>query len=114
MVTRIVLIDRHHSWSSRPRGPGTTQEIDYVRKDTRDASRQATLAQYMPAMQWTGWHLVGPFDNTNMDRHDVVYPAGGLGRSRRDLHRQGRRRDPLAGSAALGLGADQPEAVRRR
>jgi hypothetical protein len=50
------------------------QDLDYVRADTREASRQATLARYMPAMQWTDWHLIGPFDNTDLLMHDVVYP----------------------------------------
>jgi len=50
------------------------QDLDYVRADTREASRQATLAQYMPRMQWSDWHLVGPFDNTDLLMHDVVYP----------------------------------------
>ena len=54
--------------------PLAAQDLDYVKKDTREASRQATLARYMPAMQWSDWNLIGPFDNTDLARHDVVYP----------------------------------------
>ena len=54
--------------------PLAAQDLDYVKTDTREASRQATLARYMPAMQWSDWNLIGPFDNTDRDRHDVVYP----------------------------------------
>lgn len=46
----------------------------YVRLDTRDASREATLGQYMPVLQTGDWHVIGPFDNVGRDKHDVVYP----------------------------------------
>jgi hypothetical protein len=46
----------------------------YVKRDTREASREATLAAYLPALELDGWHVIGPFDNTGMDKHDVVYP----------------------------------------
>ena len=51
-----------------------TAELNYIKQETRAASREATLAQYVHALEWTGWHLVGPFDNTDRNRHDVVYP----------------------------------------
>jgi glucose/arabinose dehydrogenase len=50
--------------------PGFT----YVRQETREASRAATLAAYMPAMALGPWHVIGPFDNTGRNRHHVVYP----------------------------------------
>ncbi len=49
-------------------------ELDYVRMDTRQATREATLARHQPRLVWGDWHLAGPFDNTGEGRHDVVYP----------------------------------------
>lgn len=49
-------------------------DFKYIRKDTRQASRDATLAQYMPAVQWGEWHIIGPFDDTGFKKHNVVYP----------------------------------------
>ena len=77
MVTRIVQSIQFVQFVMAVGAVAATsaaQDLDYVRKDTREASRQATLARYMPTMQWSDWRLVGPFDNTNLDRHDVVYP----------------------------------------
>ncbi|MEM7228527.1 MAG: hypothetical protein AAF432_06900 [Planctomycetota bacterium] len=50
-------------------------EFNYVKRDTRDATRDATLSQYVPTLDWRPWWVIGPFDNTGMDKHDVVYPA---------------------------------------
>ena len=60
-------------------GGGTTafaqpQEFHYIKKESREASREATLAQYLPQLDWSSWHLIGPFDNTAQDKHGVVYP----------------------------------------
>ncbi len=48
-------------------------EFNYVKRDTREASRAATLRQYMPDLRWSDWHLVGPFDNTGRVKHGIVY-----------------------------------------
>jgi len=53
---------------------GQAGAIDYIKKDTRAASRAATLAQYMVEVKGGDWHVAGPFDNTGRDKHDVVYP----------------------------------------
>lgn len=50
------------------------QEFNYIKKDTREATRQATLAQYMPALDWGDWYLIGPFEFRGRTQHDVVYP----------------------------------------
>ena len=50
------------------------QDLDYDRADTREASRQATLARYMPSMQWTDWNLIGPFDNTDLLSILIIEP----------------------------------------
>jgi hypothetical protein len=49
-------------------------DFTYVRKDTRQATRDATMAQYAPHIDWAPWHLAGPFDNSGKDKHDVAYP----------------------------------------
>ncbi len=49
-------------------------ELNYIRKETREATRRATLGQYMPDLEWSAWHLAGPFDNTGRDKHPVIYP----------------------------------------
>ncbi len=48
--------------------------LTYVKLDTREATRQATLRRHVPALEWSPWRLIGPFDNTGSARHDVVYP----------------------------------------
>ncbi len=53
---------------------GQPLELKYIRAETRAASRRATLAQYQPDLQWSPWHVIGPFDNTNRDKHGVIYP----------------------------------------
>lgn len=50
------------------------QEFKYIKKDTREETRQATLAQYMPALDWGDWYLIGPFEFRGRTQHDVVYP----------------------------------------
>jgi glucose/arabinose dehydrogenase len=49
-------------------------EFKYIKKDTREASRDATLAQYLPDVAWGPWHVCGPFDDTDFKKHNVVYP----------------------------------------
>ncbi len=49
-------------------------EIDYVRRASREETRAATLARYVPDLRWSSWHLIGPFDNTGRTKHGVVYP----------------------------------------
>ena len=55
-------------------GWGQPAEFNYIKRETRQATRAATLAQYVPQLAPSSWHLAGPFDNTNRDKHDVVYP----------------------------------------
>ncbi len=60
-----------------PRGVFAQQapvEFNYIRKETREASRQATLAQYMSAIEWGPWHVAAPFDDSGFTKHSVVYP----------------------------------------
>jgi len=54
--------------------PAGADDFDYVRRETREATRTASLAPYQPELEWSAWWVIGPFDNTNMDKHDVVYP----------------------------------------
>ncbi len=49
-------------------------DFKYVKKDTREASRDATLAQYMPVLQWGPWYIAAPFDDSDFVKHNVVYP----------------------------------------
>ena len=49
----------------------------YLRRDTRAATRDATLAQYMIRLDAGDWFVAGPFDNRGRDKHDVVYPPEG-------------------------------------
>jgi hypothetical protein len=46
----------------------------YIKRDTREATRKATLAQYMPVLDWQPWHIIGPFDFTGWTQHNVIYP----------------------------------------
>ena len=46
----------------------------YERKETREATKEATLAYYRPRLELSPWSVVGPFDNTGQNKHDVVYP----------------------------------------
>jgi glucose/arabinose dehydrogenase len=54
--------------------PVAAPSFTYVRRATREATRDATLAQYAPALALGPWHVLGPFDNAGMDQHDVVFP----------------------------------------
>ena len=49
-------------------------DFKYIKKATREESREATLAQYAPALEWGSWYLIGPFDDTSFTKHGVVYP----------------------------------------
>ncbi len=51
-----------------------TEELRYEKRDTRQATRRATLAHYQPNLDWSAWHVVGPFNNVGRDKHDLVYP----------------------------------------
>lgn len=57
-----------HAQSNRPR------EFKYIKMETRDATRAATLAQYQPRLEWGPWHQCGPFDNADFAKHNVIYP----------------------------------------
>ncbi len=46
----------------------------YVKLDTREATRREALRHYAPTLAWSPWRQIGPFDNTDAARHDVVYP----------------------------------------
>jgi len=58
--------------------PSAAQErpvdFKYIKKETREASRDATLAQYMPVLQWGSWFVAAPFDDVGFKKHNVVYP----------------------------------------
>ncbi|NNM24441.1 MAG: hypothetical protein HKO59_00400 [Phycisphaerales bacterium] len=49
-------------------------EFNYVKRDTRRATREATLAQYTTPLELGAWYVIGPFDNAGRDKHDIVYP----------------------------------------
>ena len=57
-------------------GTAAAQTLDfkYIKKETREASREATLAQYMPQLTWGVWHVIGPFDDSGFAKHNVIYP----------------------------------------
>ena len=48
-------------------------QLDYQLRDTRAETRRATLLKHHPVLEWGPWFLAGPFDNTGMDKHDIVY-----------------------------------------
>jgi hypothetical protein len=56
--------------------PGALAQDDfnYIKRTTRQESRDATLDQYMVPIRVHDWHVIGPFDNVGRDKHDVVYP----------------------------------------
>ena len=70
VIHGVVLTALLTAGAASPRGA----ELDYVKQDTREATRTATLARYMPMLEWSEWRLIGPFDNTGRDKHAVVYP----------------------------------------
>jgi hypothetical protein len=47
--------------------------FEYVKRGTREATRDANLARYLPSFTVGPWHVAGPFDNRGRNRHDVVY-----------------------------------------
>ena len=51
-----------------------TDTFNYIKCDTREETRKATLAQYMPMLEWGPWHLIGPFDFTGWTQHNVICP----------------------------------------
>ena len=55
-------------------------EFKYIKKDTREETRAATLAQYVPQLEWGPWWLIGPF----VDAWMKVHPndRDGAGRAR--------------------------------
>jgi glucose/arabinose dehydrogenase len=76
-------------------GSASAQQSDgtfnYIRRDTRDASRDATLAQYRAKLEWKPWWVIGPFDNTGMDKHAMVYaPELGVDLERPIVGKNGR------------------------
>ena len=49
-------------------------ELTYVKKESREATRQASLAA-SGAVRWpAAWHLIGPFDNTDGRAQETAYP----------------------------------------
>jgi glucose/arabinose dehydrogenase len=52
---------------------GQPAGFEYIKKDTRQATRDATLAGFVPPMTVEPWYVIGPFDNSGRDKHDVVY-----------------------------------------
>ena len=93
MVTRYSLIALAVILAGNGTAFGQLDTLRYEKRATREASRRATMARYMPDLQWTPWHLVGPFDNTGRNKHDVIYPpeltidlqAGYHGKSDREV-----------------------------
>ena len=71
-VAVVILVGLSGAVPSAAAPPGGT-DFKYIKRPTREGSREATLAQYVPSLQWGQWHLVGPFDNTDRARHDIVY-----------------------------------------
>ncbi len=55
--------------------PARAQEkLTYIKQDTRDATRKASL-EASGAIRWPAtWQLIGPFDNTDGKGLDTVYP----------------------------------------
>jgi len=60
--------------AARAQAPQAAADFHYIRKDSREASRQATLEQYLPAIEWSAWRLAGPFDDAEFKQHNVAYP----------------------------------------
>ena len=54
--------------------PAIAPAGDYVKRDTRAATAQATLASFGLPTLAGDWRLVGPFDNTDGAGFDAVYP----------------------------------------
>jgi len=53
---------------------GAQDDLVYVRKETREATRQAAL-EASGAVRWPAtWQIIGPFDNTAGAGLDTVYP----------------------------------------
>jgi hypothetical protein len=52
----------------------TPPEFNYIKRESREASRAATMAQYQATLDWTDWHIIGPFPNVNRGGHDIVFP----------------------------------------
>jgi len=54
-----------------PLGP----ELKYIKKVNREETRQATIAQYLPAgLEYGAWWVIGPFPNAGSGELDRLYP----------------------------------------
>jgi hypothetical protein len=74
-------------------GPAIAQPdtLQYEKRDTREATRAATLARYMPVIEPGPWHVIGPFDNRGRNKHGVVYaPEQGIDLAAEHAGRDGR------------------------
>lgn len=60
--------------SPLPAAPETRAELTYVRKATREATRQATLAAAGMRAIPGKWKLIGPFDNADRKGLDTPFP----------------------------------------
>lgn len=49
-------------------------DFEYVKKDTREETRRATMARYTPQFDWRPWYIIGPFDNPQRQGHGIIYP----------------------------------------
>lgn len=54
--------------------PAAAQELVYIKQDTREATRAASLAASGLANWPSTWHLIGPWDNANHEGLGRVYP----------------------------------------
>ncbi len=64
---------------------GAQEELVYVKKESRDATRQASLAA-SGAIRWPiTWQIIGPFDNTDGKGLDIAYPPGKRDQARRQV-----------------------------
>lgn len=55
----------------QPLGP----ELNYIKKATRQETRKATIAQYLPAgLDYGPWWIIGPFENAGSGQLDRPYP----------------------------------------
>lgn len=59
-----LLLSRH----------AAAQDLVYLKQDTREATRRASLAASGQAALASGWHLIGPFDNEGNRGFSAEYP----------------------------------------
>ena len=70
VIRRLIMAAVAIALAPAARG---ADDFTYIRRDTREASRRATLAQYQPDLEWTPWRIAGPFDNAGRNKFPIVY-----------------------------------------